>query len=91
MALRTCTVSFTGASGVRRSVEVTARIHLRGCSSRRLGAEKRWLGRRDGVRNRAWSSGARAAHLSSAHRSEDSSLVRWCCGPPYEMQKSDGW
>jgi len=34
MALRTCTVSFTGASGVRHSVEVTARIHLRGRSSR---------------------------------------------------------
>src|SRR6185436_11263170 len=51
------------------------RIHLRGCSSRRVSAEEQWLDRCDRTGYRTRDPSARTGHLSSAHRPADSSLV----------------
>ena len=77
MALRTCTVSFTFASGVRHSVEVTAESIYEAAA---LGVSA--------LKSDGWGDAiapgtefevqvARANHLSSAHGAADSSLVRW--------------
>ena len=82
VALRTCTVSFTGPSGVRHSVEVTAESIYEAAALGVSALKNSWLGRRDRAGNRARGSGARARHLSSAHRAADSSLVRRRRGQP---------
>src|SRR5439155_11989308 len=77
VALRTCTVTFTGPSGIRHSVEVTAESIYEAAA---LGVSA--------LKDDGWADViapgtefevqvARANHLSSAHGAADSSLVRW--------------
>jgi hypothetical protein len=75
---RTCTVSFTGPSGVRRSVEVTAESIEEAAALDVFGAEEQRRGRRHRTGNRARGSCARAGYRSSAHRAHQ--IRRWCDG-----------
>jgi len=72
VALRTCTVSFVGPSGVRHAVQVTAESVYEGAA---LGVSALRNSGCDRAGNRAGDSGARAGHLSPADRPPNSTLV----------------
>jgi hypothetical protein len=82
VALRTCTVSFTGPSGVPHLVEVTAESI---CEAAALGVSA--------LKSDGWADAIapgteldvqvrEPGYLSSAHGAADSSLVRWRCSQP---------
>ena len=87
MPLRTCSVSFTGPSGVRHSVEVAAESIYEAAA---LGVSA--------LKSDGWADAIapgteldvqvrEPGYLSSAHGAADSSLVRWVAVSPDETLK----
>jgi len=87
VALRTCTVSFAGPSGVRHSVEVTAESIYEAAA---LGVSA--------LKSDGWADAIapgteleiQGREPATCHRltgAADSSLVRWRCGQPDETLK----
>jgi hypothetical protein len=74
VALRRCRVSFTGPSGVRHSVEVTAEPIYEAAA---LGAEAQWLGRRDAPGTEL---DVQVREPVTSHRLTVQQIRSWCDG-----------
>ena len=82
VALRTCTVSFSGPSGIRHSVDVTAESVYEAAAWGVSALRKSGWADAVALGTELGDSSQRTAHVSPHHGAPDSSVVRWDCGQP---------